>query len=356
MAKDDKTEKPTAKRRSEASKRGNFARSTDLVSAGVLGAGLLGFIFTASTIASVTAAQMASSFGKIAHPGAATSVPGLLELMHEGIGTILATVAPIAIACLVAGVLLNGAQTKFRLSTKAIKPSFSKLNPISGVKQLFSPQKLFETVKSLAKVAVMGGVIALALVPDLTRLGAAVGTSPHDLGLLMSSSAIAVAERAVLAYLLIGLVDYAWNRRRHEQGLKMSKQEIKEESRNRELPAEVRRAIRRKQYQQHRARMMAAVPKADVVITNPTHYAVALQYDGTRPAPVVVAKGQDLVALQIRRIAEESEVPIISDPPLARELHRVVEIGQMIPADLYAAVAQVLAFVYRMAGRRKASV
>ena len=135
----------------------------------------------------------------------------------------------------------------------------------------------------------------------------------------------------------------------------MTKQEVKEESQQQSAPPEVRGAIRRRQMQAARARMMAAIPQADVVVTNPTHFAVALSYDGSHPAPIVVAKGQDLVAKQIRRIAEENDVPIVPDPPLARSLHASVEIGQMIPAELYAAVAQVLAFVYRMAGRRKAA-
>jgi flagellar biosynthesis protein FlhB len=133
----------------------------------------------------------------------------------------------------------------------------------------------------------------------------------------------------------------------------MTKQEVKDEAKQADLPAEVKGQIRKSQMQAARARMMAAVPHADVVVTNPTHYAVALSYDGTKPAPVVIAKGQNLVALQIRRIAEENDVPIIPDPPLARSLHGAVELGQMIPAELYAAVAQVLAFVYRMAGRKK---
>ncbi len=154
----------------------------------------------------------------------------------------------------------------------------------------------------------------------------------------------------------IGVADYLWQRRRVMRSLKMTKQEVKEESRQTELPSEVKGALRRRQIQASRARMMAAVPQADVVVTNPTHFAVALSYDGTRPAPVVVAKGQDLVAAQIRRIAEEHEVPVITDPPLARSLHAAVEIGQMIPAELYAAVAQVLAFVYRLANRRKVGV
>src|SRR5205085_11984771 len=143
--------------------------------------------------------------------------------------------------------------------------------------------------------------------------------------------------------------------RRHERMLRMSKQGVKEEAKQHSVPPEVRAALRRRQVQAARQRMMAAVPTADVVITNPTHFAVALSYDGSHPAPVVVAKGQDLVAKQIRRLAEENNIPIVPDPPLARTLHKSVEIGQMIPAELFAAVAQVLAFVYRMAGRRRAA-
>jgi len=135
--------------------------------------------------------------------------------------------------------------------------------------------------------------------------------------------------------------------------MKMTKQEVKEEGKNTQLPPEVRSAIRRRQIQAARARMMSAIPTADVVITNPTHYAVALRYDGVKPAPIVVAKGKNLIAAQIRRIAAENNVPIIPDPPLARSLHATVEVDHMIPAELYSAVAQVLAYVYKMAGRRK---
>ena len=133
----------------------------------------------------------------------------------------------------------------------------------------------------------------------------------------------------------------------------MTKQEVKDETRQYGVSAEVKAALRRRQMQAARARMMAAVPDADVVVTNPTHFAVALRYDGTRTAPEVVAKGKDLIAAQIRRIAEENDVPIVADPPLARALHQSTEVGQVIPEELYAAVARVLAFVYRLAGRRR---
>ena len=155
---------------------------------------------------------------------------------------------------------------------------------------------------------------------------------------------------------MIGAIDLIWQRRRHVKQLRMTKQEVKDEVRQYGVSAEVRSAMRRRAMQIARSRMMAAVPQADVVVTNPTHYAVALRYDGKHVAPEVVAKGQDLIALQIRRVAEENGVPVVPDPPLARALHGSTEIGQLIPEELYAAVAQVLAFVYRLAERRKRAV
>jgi flagellar biosynthesis protein FlhB len=229
----------------------------------------------------------------------------------------------------------------------------SRISPSAGAKRLFGKRMAFELGKVLAKVAVVGAVAAMSLVPMLRHLDAGVGTTPLGLGQMMGSSAKSIMMRVLAVYALIAVVDYVWQRRTFEKSLKMTKQEVKDESRNSDLPAEVKAAIRRRQIQAARARMMAAVPEADVVITNPTHYAVALRYDGTQPAPTVVAKGKNLIAAQIRRIAGEHGVPIVPDPPLARSLHASVEIDQMIPGELYAAVAQVLAFVYRMAGRRK---
>ena len=193
----------------------------------------------------------------------------------------------------------------------------------------------------------------LALLPGLTGLAAKVGIPPGALGVLFGQRALSIAQHAAFAYIGIGLLDYAWKRYRHEQQLKMTKQQVKDETRQYGVSAEVKAAQRRRRMQAARARMMAAVPDADVVVTNPTHFAVALRYDGSRAAPEVLAKGKDLIAAQIRRVAEENEVPIVSDPPLARALHSSTEIGQVIPQELYEAVARVLAFVYRLAGRKR---
>jgi flagellar biosynthesis protein FlhB len=355
MADPSKTEKATPKRRTEARKQGQVAKSTDLNGAVVLGAGVVGIMFLGPSIVSGAASAMRAIFSDVSDPRAATTAAGLHSLEQIALHTMLTTVAPLAAMCVAAAFVVNVAQVGMKPSAQAVKPSFGKINPITGFKNRFGPTVFFEGGKALSKVAAVGAVVAIALIPQLTHLGASIDTTPMALGSMISSGAYGLAERAAAAYLLIGIIDLIHQKRRLANNLKMSKQEVKEESRQADLPPEVKSAIRRRQIQAARARMMAAIPQADVVVTNPTHFAVALSYDGSHPAPIVVAKGQDLVAKQIRRIAEENNVPIVPDPPLARALHKSVEIGQMIPAELYAAVAQVLAFVYRMAGRRRAS-
>jgi len=234
-----------------------------------------------------------------------------------------------------------------------MKPDFRRLNPASGMKNLLGPNLPVEAFKAIAKVGVVASVATLTLLPGLTGLAATVGIAPTQLASLAGNKALGVAEHAAMAYVLIGLLDYGWKRFRHEKQLRMTKQEVRDEAKQYGVSSEVKMALRRRQMQLARARMMAAVPDADVVVTNPTHYAVALRYDGNKTAPEVVAKGKDLIAAQIRRIAAENDVPLVSDPPLARALHSSTEIGQVIPQELYAAVAKVLAFVYRMAGRRR---
>jgi len=329
------------------------ARSADLSGAVVLLAGLAALGMTASRTAQVGGEAFREVFADIAHPGRATSAAGLNALMHTGLSTVLSAVGPIAIACLGAALLVGVAQAGVRPAPRALKPDFRRINPVSGARNLFGPNLIFEALKALAKVAVVGAAAALALLPGLTGLVSLVGITPLQLGSTAGHRALAIAERAGGVYVLVGVLDYAWKRMRHERMLRMTKQELKDEVRQYGVSAEVKAALRRRQMQAARARMMAAVPQADVVVANPTHFAVALRYDGSRTAPEVVAKGQDLIAAQIRRVAEEHDVPVITDPPLARALHSSVEIGQMIPQELYSAVARVLAFVYRMSGRRR---
>jgi flagellar biosynthetic protein FlhB len=347
----DKTEKPTPKRLSEARKKGQVAKSQDLNSAVVLLASLGVLAAYGPHLMNQMKSSMSDSLHLIATPQIVTSkgLGGLLTTTASGAAR---AVAPIALTCLVAGVLANLAQVKWRPSAQAIKPQMSKLNPVNGLKQLLSVRSVFEGGKSVAKLVAVGVVATLAVMPKLSEIGGMVGTPPGALAGVVSQMVLGIAWRAGAAYLLIALVDYGWQKWRFQKDMMMTKDEVKEEAKSQHPPSEIRGAMRRRQMQAARARMMSDVPEADVVVTNPTHFAVALKYDGKKVAPEVVAKGQDLIALQIRRIAEEHGVPVVPDPPLARSLHAAVEVGQMIPEDFFQAVAQLLAFVYRVAGRK----
>jgi flagellar biosynthetic protein FlhB len=355
MAKDDKTEAPTPKRRKESRKKGQMPKSADLNGAVVVLAGLIAISAMGPAVVNGAGSAMRYVFGLIAHSSQISTGAGLKGLFDVVLHTMLVTVGPIAGVCAGVGVLINVAQVGVHPSMKAIKPDIKRINPATGAKNVFGSRIIFETGKAITKVAVVGIVVAIALIPQLTTLGANVGTTPGALGKLASSSAISIGQRAAFAYLIIGIIDLVYQRRKFEKSLKMSKHEVKEEFKSHSSPPEIRAAQRRRQMQIARGRMMASVPQADVVVTNPTHYAAALSYDGTRPAPVLLAKGKGHIALQIRRIAEENGVPVMSDPPLARAVCASVEVGQMIPEELFAAVAQVLAFVYRIANRKRAA-
>jgi flagellar biosynthetic protein FlhB len=353
MANDDKTEKPTGKRKSEARRKGQIAKSTEINGALVLIAGLVAISMQGPAVVNSMASAMRALFGMVSKPNEVSTAAGLHGILGLMLHTMETTALPIGVICMAGGVLANVAQVGLRPTPHLIKPNFKKLNPMQGAKQIFGKRIGFELGKVLAKVAIVGGAAAMSLVPLITNLGASMGTTPLALGSLLNNGARSIIERIVIVYLLIAVIDLIHSRHTHAKGMKMTKQEVKDEGRQSDLPPEIKGAIRRRQMMAARARMMAAIPTADVVVTNPTHYAVALKYDGNLPAPVVVAKGKNLVAVQIRRIATENNIPIVPDPPLARSLHAMVQIDRMIPAELFAAVAQVLAFVYKMAGRRR---
>ena len=353
MANDDKTEKATGKRKGEARKKGQIAKSTEINGALVLIAGLVAISMQGPSVVNSMIGAMRALFGMVARPNEVSTAVGLHGILSVILHTLQTTALPIGIICMSGALLSNVAQVGLRPTPYLLKPNFKKLNPAQGAKQIFGKKVAFELFKVLAKVAIVGGAAAMSLVPLITNLGASMGTSPLALGGLLNTSARSIIERITIVYLLIAVVDLIHSRHTHAKGMKMSKHEVKEEGKQADLPPEVRGAIRRRQMMAARARMMDAIPTADVVITNPTHYAVVLKYDGNLPAPVVVAKGKNLMAAQIRRIATEHNIPIVPDPPLARSLHAMVPIDRMIPAELFAAVAQVLAFVYKMAARRR---
>jgi flagellar biosynthetic protein FlhB len=347
----EKTEKATPKKRGEARKKGSVAKSADLNGAVVMFAALFALTATAPHLVEVLQSSMRDAFALIASPDVVNN-RGLGPLLSaQGKAAALAA-APVIFTCVAAGVLVNVAQVGGKPHMTALKPDPKRLNPISGIKNIYGKNALFEGAKNIFKVAAVGAVTALGVLPKLDELAALVGMPPAQLLPTLAHHILSIAQRAGAAYLVIGIVDYVYQRYRHEKSLKMDKQEVKDEAKSGEVPAEVRGAIRRRQMQAARARMMSDVPTADVIVTNPTHFAVALRYDPQKAAPEVVAKGSDILAKKIREIAADSGVPVIADPPLARSLHASVEVGHVIPEELYQAVAQLLAFVYRTARRR----
>ena len=283
---------------------------------------------------------------------------------RQGVGTLFMMVGqhiglailPIVGTCFVAGLVAATAQVGLKPTPQAIKPDFKKLNPASGLKNLFNPQHFaFESGKNLIKTAIVGAIAAFAVFPKLDETAALVGMPPQELIPLVASMVMTIATRAAIAYLLIAAIDYAYQKHKHNKGLKMDKEEIKQEFKQQGLPAEIKSAQRRRAMELSRSRMMDAVPTADVIVTNPTHYAVALKYESGSSAPIVVAKGVDNLAFKIREAAKDAGVMIVPDPPLARTLYASVDVGRQIPEDMFHAVAQLLAYVYRVAGLRSAA-
>jgi flagellar biosynthesis protein FlhB len=349
---DNRTEKATPKRRKEAREKGQIARSPDLTSAAVVLGGIVALI--------VTGPSMLDRFADIVRVGLGQSGStrlagraGVGDLFSWGITSMVGIVAPVAVTALAAGLIANVVQNRPAITTAAISPQWNRLDPRSGFKRLFGVRALFEGGKTVVKTSVVAVAAFVAIWPRLESLGELAGAPPGEIMSRLASSVMTLALYVCVAFLLIGVVDFAWQRYQHEKSLRMTKEEVRQESRQSDLAPEVRGAIRRRQFARARQRMIADVATADVVVTNPTHFAVALRYDGSRPAPEMVAKGVDLVAAAIRKAAEDAEVPVLQNPPLARALYKEVEIGQMIPDSFFAAVAEVLAFVYRTAGRRR---
>jgi flagellar biosynthesis protein FlhB len=354
MASHDKTEKATPKKRREARQKGQVARSQDVNGAAVLLASVLALsAFGPGTWRRMEEATI-GILDLIKHPDVVES-SSIGDVFMTAGGHAFAGAAPIVLVCAIAGVMASVLQVGFKPSTKALKPQFSKLNPMAGFKNLLSPNSVVEAVKSSLKVSIVGGIVAIALFPKLDEMAGLVGMPAQAFLPQLAGLVLQIAQRAAIAYVLIAAADFFWQKHRFEKNLRMDKEEVKQEHKQQELPHEIRNAQRRRAMELARARMMDAVPTADVVVTNPTHYAVALRYDSDNPAPVVVAKGTDHLALRIRREAAEHGVAVVPDPPLARTLYATVDVGRMIPEEMFAAVAQLLAYVYKIAGARRAA-
>lgn len=348
MAKPEQTEKATPKRREEARKRGQVPRSADLPGAAIFLASV--FVVHAFLQATMNGlhATATSTLSRIAEHGDPTihSVWLLFLQAFGGFGVLLGVLFAVAI---VIGVLANVLQFGVVFTMKPITPSLSKLNPMTGLQRMFSKQILVNLGKQVLKLGAVAIIVATTIAGNVGVLAQVGQATPTAIVNMTAEIIYQIAWKFGLMLVIVGLLDYAYERWQFEESIKMSKQEVKDEYRQAEGNPEAKSALKRRQREFARRRMMAAVPRATVVVTNPTHFAVALEWDEVAmDAPVVIAKGADLVAKRIRDIATEHKIPIMENPPLARSIYKSVDIDQAIPPNMYAAVAQVIAFVYKL--------
>lgn len=348
FAGDDKTEEPTAKKRADAKKKGQVGRSTEISTAFVLLTGFFVLKVLWENIYTSIADYTTYIFTHLNQPVDTENISRLFI----GIMEILATTAlPIMLAIMIIGLGVNFFQVGLNFNTEAIGFKLDKLNPINGFGRIFSKRSLVELFKSLFKIAVIGYFLYTILSQQLLVMPQFIyfdlGTSLEQ----MSKIIFSMSFEVIGVIMVLGFLDYGYQKWQTTQDLKMSKQEVKDEMKQSEGDPQIKGKIKQKQRQMAMSRMMQEVPKADVIVTNPTHFAVALQYHKGMQAPLVIAKGQDFVAQKIKKLAREASVPIVENRPLARALFASTNIGDAVPAELYQAVAEVLAYVYRLKHR-----
>ncbi len=341
---EEKTEKPTPKKRKESRKEGQVARTQEL--------GAWSSLLLASMVLPALLERelewLQVFFSATLRALEDPTIDVAFQVLRQGLLHIFLVIVVLASMIMVVSVGATIAQGGFYLATKAVKPKASKLDPIKGAKRIFGPQSLWEGAKMLVKCSIVGIFVASAVSALVPLIG---GMVPIGAVLsLLREHALTLLRSVAVAGLVMGGADYAMQRRRVGKQTRMSKHEIKQEHKQSEGDPLIKSAIRNRQLAAARNRMMADVPQADVVLVNPTHVAVALRYQPDKAAPIVVARGAGVVAARIREVAAEAGVPLVRDVPLARALHSSTSVGQQIPAELFAAVAQVLAFVIARRG------
>jgi len=341
----EKTEEATPKKIEDARKEGNVPKSQDTSGVITLFVAVLAFLLLFPFMSKHMVILFEYYFSLIGTP---VDKLFIIDIIVVSIREFLLIMMPLAVAVAIAGVIAAVSQYGFLFTTKAVMPDFKKIDPIKGTKNLFSLKKIIEgfkiTLKSFTTLGV-GFVFFFYFIQELPTV-ALFGLGDQIDWLV--DKAIIIAFSMILVIFVFAMIDLVIVRKQYFDGLKMSKQEIKDEMKNMEGDPLIKSKIRQKQMEMSSKRMMSEVPDADVVITNPTHYAVALKYDESKHAPIVVAKGLDNVAQQIKKIARENNVHIVQNPPLARSLYNEVDLEKPIPEKLFAAVAEVLAYVYKM--------
>ena len=345
-----KTEEPTQKRLADAERKGQVAKSQEV---GhwfmILGITLALLMFAPSVARDVGAGLR----GFVAEPHAIALDGGQLQLgLWRLIGGIGWALLPIMALFWAAALTSNLIQHKPVLSAHKLKPELSKISLVKGIKRQFSVRALMEFTKGILKIVIVGAVVAALMWPRMSQLPLLVGYETVAILPLIRELALVMLTGVLAVITLIAVADLVFQRYKHAESLRMTKQEVKDEHKQSDGDPMIKQRLRAIRMERARRRMMAAVPEADVVITNPTHLAVALKYDAAKmAAPTLVAKGQDQLALRIREVATANDVPLVENPPLARALHQAVDLDQEIPMEHYKAVAEIIGYVMRLRGK-----
>ena len=344
----EKTEKATPKKRKDERKKGNIFLSQDIVTV----VSLAGIFYLLKAIFPMIYKSMREFLVQMLEGvGGISSLEGVMSksLVKEIILILSKTALPLILITAVIAILVTGVQTRFLFSSYKIKPKFSNLNPLNGIRKMFAIRNLIELIKNILKFLVIGIVVYQVLKSEIGNSSRTLDMSVIQATGWMLSVVMKVIPKVLLAFVAIAFLDFLYQRWEYERQMKMTKEEIKEEFKMTEGNPEIKGKIKSLQQQRARNRMMQAVPQADVIIRNPTHYAVALQYDVNKsPAPVVVAKGQDAVALRIVEVAKEHGVMVVENKTLARGIYATTKLNQEISPDYYGMVAEILVEVYRV--------
>jgi len=343
----EKTEKATPKKREDARKKGQVAKSQELASVAVLSACLVVFYFGSYDMLEKMLNVMRRLFVESAQFN--IDCNSIQHFLIDFASKIFTLLFPLLLAVFLIALLVNYFQVGFVLSTDSIQPKLSKINPISGFQRLFSIRSLVELTKNVFKILVIAFLIYITIKGEVENFIPLSDQSVGEILAYIGRLAFKIVFRTCLLLMILAIFDYLYQRWEFEKNLKMSKQEVKDELKQTEGDPIIKARIKRLQREAARKRMMANVPKADVVITNPTYLAVAIHYDQSKmSAPKVVAKGSGHIAEKIKEIATENKVAIVEDKPLAQILYKMVNVDEVIPTNLYKAVAEVMAFVYSM--------
>lgn len=340
----EKTEEPTSKKLEDARQKGNVPKSQDASGFVTLLVGIIALVLLLSFMGERLIKLYIYYQNLI---GIELTKELFFKIVIHTMLQVILIILPVAISIMIAGILSNVMQFGFLFTTEPLTPNFGKINPIKGLANLFSLKKLIDSIKIILKVSAVFGVAFYFFLQFVKELPHTIFFPMFNQLLWLKEKMLILAGVMLLLFLIIAIADIFIVRFQYFKGLRMSKQEVKDEFKQMEGDPRVKGRIRQLQMQAARKRMMQNIPTADVVITNPTHYAVALRYDKEKEkAPVVLAKGIDHLALRIRKIAAENGIQIVENPPLARELYKVCDVDSMIPANLFQAVAEVLSFVY----------